>query len=374
MGRRHMCGRRGTPASGGGAGAPNAGVGPADPADRISFEPRDPAQCDLYCPEVRIPVGAGTPRVFPVLVRMSSHSRFCRTRMIPSRMTGDLLAGIWMWELIRSLCVVQRLCHRADRCRHRREDRGAGRSRCRAGATGLQDGPRARTTAERWRQVHELLDRGVGLLDCRWRLNLGLNTVKRYTWASEPERLHRVPQYRPTLVAPYRDYLRRRRTEEPGAPVPQLMDEIRELGYPGSANLLHRYLSQGEPMRTGLICRLAARPGLPVSPCAATVYSSAHVHPTTTESATEPSFLCRGSVGYPVCRIQLAGWLPKANVRLVARVRFPRDLDAGRTITDPDTSRPPGPGERLPGRGTCRRHGPAQQPDGLRTGLRGRCR
>lgn len=195
-----------------------------------------------------VPVGAGTPRVFPVLVMMSSHSRFCRTRMIPSRMTGDLLAGIWMWELIRSLCVVQRLCHRADRCRHRREDRGAGRSRCRAGATGLQDGPRARTTAERWRQVHELLDRGVGLLDCCRRLNLGLNTVKRYTRASEPVRLHRVPQYRPTLVEPYRDYLRRRRTEEPGAPVPQLMDEIRELGYPGSANLLHRYLSQGEPM------------------------------------------------------------------------------------------------------------------------------
>jgi hypothetical protein len=30
---------------------------PADPADRISYEPRDHAQCDLWFPEVRIPVG-----------------------------------------------------------------------------------------------------------------------------------------------------------------------------------------------------------------------------------------------------------------------------------------------------------------------------
>ena len=55
------------------------------------------------------------------------------------------------------------------------------------------------------------------LLDCCRRLNLGLNTVKRYTRASEPERLRRVPQYRPTLVEPDGDCLRRRQIEEPGA-------------------------------------------------------------------------------------------------------------------------------------------------------------
>ncbi len=42
----------------------------------------------------------------------------------------------------------------------------AAHSTCWVGATGLQDGSRARTTAERWAQVHELLDQGVGLLDC----------------------------------------------------------------------------------------------------------------------------------------------------------------------------------------------------------------
>ena len=49
----------------------------------------------------------------------------------------------------------------------------------------------------------------------------------------------------PTLVDPYRDYLRERRVEEPGVPVQQLLREIRERGYPGSSNLLVRYINQG---------------------------------------------------------------------------------------------------------------------------------
>jgi transposase len=42
----------------------------------------------------------------------------------------------------------------------------AGHSACWAKATPPQDGPRAQTTQQRWRQVHELLDQGVGLLEC----------------------------------------------------------------------------------------------------------------------------------------------------------------------------------------------------------------
>ncbi|RAM35466.1 IS21 family transposase [Arthrobacter globiformis] len=79
---------------------------PADPADRITYDPGDQAQCDLWFPEVQIPVGAGKTRVLPVLVMVSSHSRFIMARMIPSRMTGDLLAG--MWELLGSLGAVPR--------------------------------------------------------------------------------------------------------------------------------------------------------------------------------------------------------------------------------------------------------------------------
>lgn len=79
---------------------------PQDPADRISYEPGEQAQCDLWFPEVRIPVGTGKPRVLPVLVMVSSHSRFIMARMIPSRATGDLLAG--MWELLSGLGAVPR--------------------------------------------------------------------------------------------------------------------------------------------------------------------------------------------------------------------------------------------------------------------------
>jgi len=109
----------------------------------------------------------------------------------------------------------------------------------------LQEGKRAATTAERRQQVHELRAQNVGLLDCARRLNLTLNTVKRYDRASQPQRLQRVPKYRPTLVDPHRDYLRKRRAEEPGAPVQQLLREIRERGYQGSSNLLVRYINQG---------------------------------------------------------------------------------------------------------------------------------
>ena len=121
----------------------------------------------------------------------------------------------------------------------------------------LQEGKRAATTLERWQQVRELRARNVGLFECARRLNLSLlNTVKRYDRASEPERLQRVPKYRPTLVDPHRDYLRKRRAEEPGVPLQQLLREIRELGYQGSSNLLVRYINQGRAER---------RPAAPVT-------------------------------------------------------------------------------------------------------------
>ena len=123
----------------------------------------------------------------------------------------------------------------------------AAHSACWAGAEGipLQDGRRAETTLERWQQVHDLRAQGVGLADCARRLGLAMNTVKRYDRAEAPGKLRRAAQYRPTMVDPYRDYLRKRRAEEPGAPVQQLLREIRGLGYQGSSNLLVRYLNQG---------------------------------------------------------------------------------------------------------------------------------
>jgi hypothetical protein len=109
----------------------------------------------------------------------------------------------------------------------------------------LKEGKQAATTAERWRQVHDLLDKGTGLLECSRRLGLSLNTVKRYARAAEPQRMIRAPKYRATLVDPYRDYLRARRAGDPAVPVQRLLCEIRERGYTGSMNLLYRYITQG---------------------------------------------------------------------------------------------------------------------------------
>jgi transposase len=100
-------------------------------------------------------------------------------------------------------------------------------------------------TRTRHAAVHTLLNDGVGLLECARRLGWALNTVKRYARAATAEDLRRPAKYRRTLVDPYRDHLRRRRAEEPSIAVTQLLAEVRELGYTGSANLLVRYLNQG---------------------------------------------------------------------------------------------------------------------------------
>ncbi|MEV6576514.1 ISL3 family transposase, partial [Streptomyces sp. NPDC051577] len=106
-------------------------------------------------------------------------------------------------------------------------------------------GVREQTTLERWNKIHTLLGQGVGLLDCARRLDLALNTVKRYARMPEPTALRITPAYRPTLVDPYRNHLRARRVADPAVPVTHPLREIRELGYTGSANLLVHYLNQG---------------------------------------------------------------------------------------------------------------------------------
>ena len=107
-----------------------------------------------------------------------------------------------------------------------------------------QAGKRAETTVERWQQVHALLSRHrpAGMLPPPAPVP---EHRQRYARATQPERLQRAPQYRATLVDPYRDHLRKRRAEDPAVPMLQLLGEISELGYPGSSNLLVRYITQG---------------------------------------------------------------------------------------------------------------------------------
>lgn len=75
-----------------------------DPADRLSHEPGEATQCDLWFPEERIPVGHGQLLVLPVLVMTLAYSKVLSAVMIPSRQVGDILAG--MWQLIAALGAV----------------------------------------------------------------------------------------------------------------------------------------------------------------------------------------------------------------------------------------------------------------------------
>ncbi len=68
---------------------------PADPASRTAYQPGELAQCDLWFPPAKVPVGAGQQTSPPVLVMVSGYSRWMLARMLPSRAAGDLFAGMW---------------------------------------------------------------------------------------------------------------------------------------------------------------------------------------------------------------------------------------------------------------------------------------
>jgi transposase len=83
---------------------------PVDPASRTSYAAGEVAQCDLWFPEIELPVGFGqlrTAKQLPVLTMVTGYSRWLSAVLVPSRAAEDLLAG-W-WQLIAALGAVQRL-------------------------------------------------------------------------------------------------------------------------------------------------------------------------------------------------------------------------------------------------------------------------
>ncbi|KMO73486.1 Integrase core domain protein [Mycolicibacterium chlorophenolicum] len=79
---------------------------PVDPCDRLVHLPGEQVQCDLWFPGALVPDHSGVLRSFPVLVLVAAYSRFIAAMMIPSRVTGDLLAG--MWQLLQGVGAVPR--------------------------------------------------------------------------------------------------------------------------------------------------------------------------------------------------------------------------------------------------------------------------
>ena len=105
------------------------------------------------------------------------------------------------------------------------------------------------------RQVHDLLDRGTGLLECSRRLGLSLNTVKRYARVAKPGRMIRAPRYRATLVDPYRDHLRARRAEDPAVDLPNVHAFTRGLGIAAVTLPFHNGRTEGVNTKTKMIKR-----------------------------------------------------------------------------------------------------------------------
>jgi transposase len=82
---------------------------PPDPASRTSYVAGEIAQCDLWFPDITVPVGFGQVRTathLPVLTMVTGYSRWLSAHLIPSRRAEDLFAG-W-WEHLTVLGAVPR--------------------------------------------------------------------------------------------------------------------------------------------------------------------------------------------------------------------------------------------------------------------------
>jgi transposase len=83
---------------------------PPDPASRTAYAAGEVGQCDLWFPDITLPVGFGQTRTssrLPVLVMVTGYARWLSARLIPSRCAEDLFAG-W-WQLIAQLGAVPRV-------------------------------------------------------------------------------------------------------------------------------------------------------------------------------------------------------------------------------------------------------------------------
>jgi transposase len=83
---------------------------PPDPVSRTAYVAGEVAQCDLWFPDVTLPVGFGQARLaarLPVLVMVTGYARWLSARLLPSRCAEDLFAG-W-WQLLDQLGAVPRV-------------------------------------------------------------------------------------------------------------------------------------------------------------------------------------------------------------------------------------------------------------------------
>jgi transposase len=82
---------------------------PPDPASRTAYGAGEVAQCDLWFPDISLPVGFGqtrTAKQLPVLVMVTGYARWLEAVLLPSRAAEDVFAG-W-WQLLGRVGAVPR--------------------------------------------------------------------------------------------------------------------------------------------------------------------------------------------------------------------------------------------------------------------------
>jgi len=130
-----------------------------DPADRTTYVAGEVVQCDLWFPERVVPDGAGHLIAPPVLTLIAGYSRLLMAMMLPTRTSGDLLAGMWSL-LAGSLQAVPKMLvwdNEAGIGQHKRLTVGA---RSFAGTLGL----RIYQTAVRDPEAKGMVERANGFL------------------------------------------------------------------------------------------------------------------------------------------------------------------------------------------------------------------
>ncbi|MGY4713132.1 Mu transposase domain-containing protein, partial [Mycolicibacterium sp. CBM1] len=83
---------------------------PPDPASRTTYQAGEIAQCDLWFPDVSVPVGCGqvrTATALPVMTKVCGYSRWASALLIPGRCAEDLYAA-W-WQHLSALGAVPRV-------------------------------------------------------------------------------------------------------------------------------------------------------------------------------------------------------------------------------------------------------------------------
>ena len=95
--------------------------------------------------------------------------------------------------------------------------------------------------------IHDLHRQGLTIQEIARRTGRDRKTVRKYLEAGMETPVYGPRQPRPSILDPYKDYLRGRLERYPGLTASRLLREIREFGYPGQATTVKDFVREVRP-------------------------------------------------------------------------------------------------------------------------------